>query len=293
MNHQHLVVHCKHDAYDVYIGRASKSAPKGVPCDWGNPFAMKKQSNDERSRVCAAYEKWITAQPSLVAKAKKELKGKVLGCYCSPKDCHGHILARIANEDTSETDCGAKSFKKSLPSTTTPNQITPVAAPACPVNSDHQQVPRKESLKSGAHRPQTEVDEALLLRAPPASSPSCLVDIGINVHNKQMLKTWRQQVQRAYDAKVTTIILTGTSIKCSSNSLDLAETYMREKSPDMDMALYCTVGIHPHDAKSFQGSDTLHSLRSLLQHPLAVAVGECGLDYNRNFSTPTQQKKLF
>jgi hypothetical protein len=34
----------------------------------------------------------------MIEKAKRELKGKVLGCWCSPKACHGDILAKIANE---------------------------------------------------------------------------------------------------------------------------------------------------------------------------------------------------
>jgi TatD DNase family protein len=127
-----------------------------------------------------------------------------------------------------------------------------------------------------------------------SSFGSYFVDIGINLHNKQMLKTWRKQVQRAHDANVTTIILTGTSIQCSSSSLKLAEAFQTKKPSNMNnMHLYCTVGIHPHDAKLFRGDKTIQTLRSLLQHPLAVAVGECGLDYNRNFSTPSQQLLSF
>lgn len=80
------VVHCKRDAYDVYIGR---------PGPWGNPFSIGKDGT--RDEVVDKYAMWLLEQPELVAKAKKELKGKVLGCWCAPKLCHGDILAEIAN----------------------------------------------------------------------------------------------------------------------------------------------------------------------------------------------------
>lgn len=264
MTNRNLVVHCKHSPYDVYIGRASKSAPKGASGEWGNPFAMKNKSSAERTRVCEAYKAWILSQPELIAKAKRDLKGKSLGCYCSPLDCHGHILADIANNseenDEKSSTVDNKQEMARIPPTPHPNSLNSVV----------------ENQKSGIY----------------SSSTGCLVDIGINVHNKQMLKSWRQQIQRAYEANVTTVILTGTSIKCSSNSLELVEKFQNEKPLSMDMSLYCTVGIHPHDAKTFQ-ENTINILRTLLQHPLAVAVGECGLDYNRNFSTPAKQRMCF
>jgi len=83
------VVHCKKESYDVYIGRPSK---------WGNPIVL----YDERDRqtVYDLYKEWINMpeQEQLRQDAKTELKGKILGCYCSPKLCHGNILAEIANE---------------------------------------------------------------------------------------------------------------------------------------------------------------------------------------------------
>ena len=83
------------EKYDIYIGRGSK---------WGNPFSHLKNSSvpypvDTREDAIRAYENWLLEQPELVAAAKKELKGKVLGCWCKPLDCHGDILLRIANEE--------------------------------------------------------------------------------------------------------------------------------------------------------------------------------------------------
>lgn len=80
------VVHCKRKPYDVYIGRPGK---------WGNPFPLKKES--DRAAVLEQYTAWIKTQPQLLA-ALGELKGKVLGCWCAPKACHGDVLARLADE---------------------------------------------------------------------------------------------------------------------------------------------------------------------------------------------------
>lgn len=79
----------KKEKYDVYIGRGSI---------WGNPFIMKNYSQAERDKVCDEYEKWFwtTDLPNQLY----ELKGKVLGCYCSPLRCHGDFLAEQVNKLT-------------------------------------------------------------------------------------------------------------------------------------------------------------------------------------------------
>lgn len=82
-----LVVHCKKAPYDVYIGR---------PSIWGNPFKVGKDGT--REEVIAKYWKWLyDTHPTLVGRIRKELRGKVLGCWCAPKACHGDVLAEIAN----------------------------------------------------------------------------------------------------------------------------------------------------------------------------------------------------
>lgn len=87
------VVHCKRERYDVYIGRPSK---------WGNPFVLSKSSNaaeerEVRAAILVKYEEWLRKQPHLMA-SLHELRGKVLGCWCAPKLCHGDVLARLADE---------------------------------------------------------------------------------------------------------------------------------------------------------------------------------------------------
>jgi hypothetical protein len=80
------VVHCKKEPYDVYIGRPSK---------WGNPF--KEGKDGTREEVIDKYERYIHGRPDLLFDLK-ELKGKVLGCWCKPKACHGDVLVRLIEE---------------------------------------------------------------------------------------------------------------------------------------------------------------------------------------------------
>ena len=90
------VVHCKRgDAYDVYVGR---------PTVWGNDFTVEKHGRGNAVKMHAEY---VQTQPALIAKIKRELRGKVLACWCAPKGgvdmnadliCHAQTLARIANE---------------------------------------------------------------------------------------------------------------------------------------------------------------------------------------------------
>lgn len=78
------VVHCKKEHYDVYIGRPSK---------WGNPFAIGKDGT--RKEVIEKYRQYILSNEKLM-KDLPELEGKVLGCWCKPKACHGDVLKELA-----------------------------------------------------------------------------------------------------------------------------------------------------------------------------------------------------
>lgn len=89
------VVHCKKDPFDVYIGRGRGS-------QWGNPFSHQEGTQarfkvNTREEAIAHFREWLLRQPELVERAKRELKGKVLGCWCHPKACHGDVLAEVAN----------------------------------------------------------------------------------------------------------------------------------------------------------------------------------------------------
>jgi hypothetical protein len=80
------VVHCKREPFDVFIGR---------PGRWGNPFVLGRDG--DRQEVIEKYRAWLRTQPRIVARARRELAGRVLGCYCAPLTCHGDILAAIAD----------------------------------------------------------------------------------------------------------------------------------------------------------------------------------------------------
>lgn len=87
------VVHCKKEEFDIYIGRPSK---------WGNPFShqigtLAKFKVNSRKEAIDRYEEWIKRQPELIS-SLHELKNKVLGCWCSPKPCHGDVLIKLINE---------------------------------------------------------------------------------------------------------------------------------------------------------------------------------------------------
>lgn len=63
---------------------------------WGNPHKLHDQDDDaERDRVCDTYAEHVAGRPDLLADVH-QLAGKVLGCWCSPRRCHGHELARLA-----------------------------------------------------------------------------------------------------------------------------------------------------------------------------------------------------
>jgi len=92
------VVHRSRSRFDVYIGRPSK---------WGNPFSHKPGTLAlyrvaSREEAIARYREWLLAQPELVAQVKSELKGKVLGCWCSPLPCHGDVLRELADAEDQE-----------------------------------------------------------------------------------------------------------------------------------------------------------------------------------------------
>lgn len=77
------VVHCKKENYDIYIGRPSK---------WGNPFVVGKDGT--RKEVIDKYRKYILSNKELLD-SLDELEGKVLGCWCKPKSCHGDVLVEL------------------------------------------------------------------------------------------------------------------------------------------------------------------------------------------------------
>jgi TatD DNase family protein len=107
-------------------------------------------------------------------------------------------------------------------------------------------------------------------------------DIGVNFTDKRL--PFESVFERALAADVKHMIITGTSLNKSQQAIQLADQHPRHLST--------TVGIHPHDANQFS-AQTLNELNVLAKSNRVVAIGECGLDFNRNFSTPEQQLFAF
>ena len=111
-----------------------------------------------------------------------------------------------------------------------------------------------------------------------------LVDIGANLTHDSFDDDRDQVIERAADAGVTRIIVTGSSGQSSQDALTLSKTRPGQ--------LFSTAGLHPHHASDY--SPALHAtLAGLLREDAVVAVGECGLDYFRNFSPRDAQRNAF
>ncbi|WP_158153709.1 TatD family hydrolase [Pseudomonas sp.] len=113
-----------------------------------------------------------------------------------------------------------------------------------------------------------------------------LIDIGVNLTNASFHEKHQAVLERAYAAGVVQLVLTGTEIACSEQSLALCE-----QLDESATRLFSTAGIHPHHASDWT-ADTERQLRDLLAQPRVRAVGECGLDFNRDFSPRPQQEKV-
>ena len=111
-----------------------------------------------------------------------------------------------------------------------------------------------------------------------------LVDIGANLAHKSFDDDRREVLQRAAEAGVAKIIVTGSSDDSNVQAAALAES---------NPAILCsTAGVHPHHASDYTDeSDAL--IRKLVQKDVVVAIGECGLDYFRNFSPREAQLDAF
>ena len=114
--------------------------------------------------------------------------------------------------------------------------------------------------------------------------PFELIDIGANLTHDSFDDDREAMMQRARDAGVTRMIVTGSSNQGSLDAARLAET-----EPGR---LYATAGVHPHHAADYDDSSTA-LITELATKDAVVAVGECGLDDFRNFSPREAQLKAF
>ena len=110
-----------------------------------------------------------------------------------------------------------------------------------------------------------------------------MFDIGVNLTSSQFAKDRDDVVERAFGAGVDGLLITGTNLRESQQAQELARQYPR---------CWSTAGVHPHDSSQWQ-AETEEEIIELAALPEVVAIGECGLDFNRNFSTPEEQERAF
>lgn len=109
-----------------------------------------------------------------------------------------------------------------------------------------------------------------------------MIDIGVNLLHPQFDDDRYDVVARARASGVTSMLITSTDLESTKSAIAFAQTH----------DLFCTAGIHPHDAKDVP-ADYIDELTKLAASPTVKAIGETGLDFNRNFSPPDRQRRIF
>lgn len=111
-----------------------------------------------------------------------------------------------------------------------------------------------------------------------------LIDIGANLTHDSFDHDRDAVMQRARAAGVVQMVITGASREHSPQALELARAHPG--------TLFATAGVHPHHASEYT-AECDAEMRALHAHPEVVAVGECGLDYFRDFSPRPAQRRAF
>jgi len=112
-----------------------------------------------------------------------------------------------------------------------------------------------------------------------------LVDCGVNLTNPKFHQNTDYVIARALAAGVQKMVITGLKLVGSKSAVIMSKT-----RPNI---LYAAVGVHPHFVKDDWNDKTLDELEELVKLPEVVAVGECGLDFNREYSPRDLQESTF
>ncbi|MDR0494165.1 MAG: TatD family hydrolase [Treponema sp.] len=119
-----------------------------------------------------------------------------------------------------------------------------------------------------------------------------LVDIGVNLLSPAFDQDREAVIARAFAAGVQTLIITGSSI---ADSVEAA-AFAHNRHANCITNCVTTAGVHPHNAKDWDESARQQLWELVTREPYSdviAAIGECGLDYNRNFSPPYAQRQCF
>ena len=111
-----------------------------------------------------------------------------------------------------------------------------------------------------------------------------LIDIGANLAHDSFDDDRDAVLERAAAAGVSRIVVTGSSLGSNRGATGLAARH-----PGV---LYATAGVHPHHAADYD-DEADAQIREFARDGRIVAIGECGLDYFRNFSPRDAQLAAF
>jgi len=114
--------------------------------------------------------------------------------------------------------------------------------------------------------------------------PARLIDVGANLAHDSFDHDREDVLARAAEAGVDVIVVTGSSRESSHDALDLCRRFPGR--------LFSTAGVHPHHARDW-AEDDVSWMKDLAGAPEVVAIGECGLDFFRNFSSHEDQESAF
>ena len=117
-----------------------------------------------------------------------------------------------------------------------------------------------------------------------ANKTAPLIDIGANLLDKQLHKNFDSIIDRSKKNNITNIVITSSNINDTHQAKELID-----KEPGY---LFTTVGFHPHNAREYQDNH-YSEMEDLCKLDYVKAIGECGLDYKRNYSTKKQQIYCF
>lgn len=117
------------------------------------------------------------------------------------------------------------------------------------------------------------------------------IDAGVNLFSEQFSQDRLEMLERAAAQGVEQILLIASDLAEAQLNIDFCQATALQQGSTIPQ-LSTTAGIHPHQAAN-AADDWLHTLTQLCQNPWVVAVGECGLDFNRMFSPAPQQLAVF
>ena len=111
-----------------------------------------------------------------------------------------------------------------------------------------------------------------------------MIDVGANLTDKSFLDDLDEVVKRAKSKGISHVMVTGTDVSGSRKAIELCAKYPGYLSS--------TAGIHPHNAGKVS-LDWIDEIEEFARNECVVAIGETGLDYFRDFSPRSDQRKIF